>query len=111
MQSTAPFIRAQAERMAINAPVQGTAADAMRVAMNRVYTYLAESKKLDDVRILLQVHDELLFEIKNEVLDVEIPKLVTVMEGVLGDFETYGVPLQVDVAVGPNWGMLEDRRV
>lgn len=108
MQSTAPFIRAQAERMAINAPVQGTAADAMRVAMNRVYTYLGNEQKLDDVRILLQVHDELLFEIKDDVLKEEVPKLVTLMEGVLDQYETYGVPLQADVAVGPNWGMMND---
>ena len=109
MQSTAPFIRAQAERMAINAPVQGTAADAMRVAMNRVYEYVISKKKTDDVRILLQVHDELLFEIKNDVLEAEIPKLVELMQGVLDKYETSGVPIKADVAVGPNWGMLTDR--
>ena len=110
MQSTAPFIRAQAERMAINAPVQGTAADAMRVAMNHVYEYLVKEKKTDDVRILLQVHDELLFEIKNEVLEAEIPKLVELMQGVLEGYDTSGVPIKADVAVGPNWGMLADRQ-
>ena len=109
MQSTAPFIRAQAERMAINAPVQGTAADAMRVAMNHVYDYLHAAKKFDDVRMLLQVHDELLFEIKNEVLETEIPQLVSLLEGVLEGYETSGVPIKADVAVGPNWGELLDR--
>ena len=109
MQSTAPFIRAQAERMAINAPVQGTAADAMRVAMNRVYEYLVKEKKTDNIHILLQVHDELLFEIKNEMLESEIPKLVELMQGVLEGYETSGVPIKADVAVGPNWGMLTDR--
>ncbi len=109
MRSAAPFIRAQAERMAINAPVQGTAADAMRVAMNKVYEYIVSEKKVDDVRILLQVHDELLFEIKNEVLEKEIPKLVALMEGVLEGYDTRGVPIKVDVAVGPNWAELEDR--
>jgi DNA polymerase-1 len=108
MKSTAPFIRAQAERMAINAPVQGTAADAMRIAMNHVYAYLETGKKFDAVRILLQVHDELVFEIKNEVIELEIPKLVALMEGVLDGYETYGVPLKAEVAVGPNWGKLED---
>lgn len=108
MQSTAPFIRAQAERMAINAPVQGTAADAMRVAMNLVYQYIQTEKKTDDVRILLQVHDELLFEIKTDKLKTEIPKLVTLMERVLEGYETSGVPIRADVATGPNWGMLED---
>lgn len=108
MQSTAPFIRAQAERMAINAPVQGTAADAMRVAMNLVYTYIQAEGRTDDVRILLQVHDELLFEIKTEKLNTEIPKIVTLMESVLAGYETMGVPIKADVAVGPNWGLLED---
>lgn len=109
MRSSAPFIRAQAERMAINAPVQGTAADAMRVAMNNVYQYITTNKKTNDIRILLQVHDELLFEIKNEVLENEIPKLVEQMEGVLEGYETRGVPIKVDVAVGPNWAELVDR--
>jgi DNA polymerase-1 len=110
MRSSAPFIRAQAERMAINAPVQGTAADAMRIAMNHVYEYVTTSNKTDDIRILLQVHDELLFEIKNEVVENEISKLVELMEGVLEGHETRGVPIKVDVAVGPNWAELVDRK-
>ncbi len=109
MKSSAPFIRAQAERMAINAPVQGTAADVMRVAMNNVYQYVTDAKKTDDVRILLQVHDELLFEIKTKTLEAEIPKLVALMEGVLEGYDTRGVPIKVDVAVGPNWAELVDR--
>ena len=109
MRSSATFIRAQAERMAINAPVQGTAADVMRVAMNNVYQYMSNEKKTDDVRILLQVHDELLFEVRNEVLEQEIPKLVAQMENVLAGYETRGVPIKVDVAVGPNWAELVDR--
>jgi len=109
MRSSAPFIKAQAERMAINAPVQGTAADAMRVAMNNVYQYITTNKKTDDVRILLQVHDELLFEIKTEKVEKEISKLVELMENVLEGYETRGVPIKVDVAVGPNWAELVDR--
>lgn len=109
MRSSAPFIRAQAERMAINAPVQGTAADAMRVAMNNVYHYIIAEKKTEDIRILLQVHDELLFEIKSEVVEKEIPKLVALMEGVLAGYETREVPIKADVAVGPNWAELIDR--
>jgi len=108
--SNAPFIRAQAERMAINAPIQGTAADVMRIAMNEVYGYLKDSQKLGDIRMLLQVHDELVFEIKNELLDKEIPVLVGLMEGVLIGKENFGVPIKVDVAVGPNWADLEDKK-
>ena len=108
MQSTAPFIRAAAERMAINAPVQGTAADVMRVAMNEIYAYLKQAGKLDDVRMLLQVHDELVFEIKTEKVETELPKLKALMEGVLRNSETYGVPLTAESKVGPNWGELEE---
>ncbi len=107
MQSTAPFIRAAAERMAINAPVQGTAADVMRVAMNEIYNYLKIENKFTDVRMLLQVHDELVFEIKDSALKSELPKLTAILEGVLRDRETYGVPLLVESKVGPNWGELK----
>lgn len=108
IKSNAPFIKAQAERMAINAPIQGTAADVVRIAMNRVYQYLKTENKLNDIKILLQVHDELVFEIKDELVKEEVPKLVALMEGVLADRETYGVPIKVDVAVGPNWADLAD---
>ncbi|MBP9717182.1 MAG: hypothetical protein KBD44_00520 [Candidatus Pacebacteria bacterium] len=104
--SGAPFIRAMAERMAINAPVQGTAADMMRVAMITIYTRLTKEKKTDTVRMLLQVHDELVFEIKDEVLVKEIGVLKAEMEEVLADYETYGVPLTAEVATGKNWGEL-----
>lgn len=105
--SGAPFIKAMAERMAINAPVQGTAADMMRVAMNNIYTRLSKEEKLSDVKILLQVHDELVFEIKNELLNTEIPLLVKDLENVLRGQETFAVPIVAEVAVGKNWGELE----
>jgi DNA polymerase-1 len=107
IKSSAPFIRAAAERMAINAPIQGTAADVMRLAMINVFDYLKTNNLLDEVHILLQVHDELVFEIKKEVIDEVVPNLVKAMEGVLKDFDTYKVPLVVDVAKGPNWADME----
>lgn len=110
IRSGAPFIRAQAERMAINAPIQGTAADVMRIAMNKVYQTQKETGQLDKVRMLLQVHDELVFEIKEELLEKEIPRLVNLMEGVLHDKETYGVELKVDVATGNNWADLKEQK-
>lgn len=106
--SSAPFIRAQAERMAINAPVQGTAADAMRIAMNEVYAHLKKGNTMDSVKMLMQVHDELVFEIDENVLDKEVKKLTEIMEGVLDDEQTHGVPILVDVEVGKSWGDLED---
>ncbi len=106
IRSNAPFIRAQAERMAINAPIQGTAADVMRVAMIEVNHYLDKTKKHDAVRMLLQVHDELLFEIKTTALAEVVPELKLCLEQVLVDKDTHGVPLEVKVLTGPNWADL-----
>jgi DNA polymerase-1 len=92
--------------MAINAPVQGTAADAMRVAMNRVFDEVVQGSN-DSVRMLLQVHDELVFEIKDEVLEAVVPRIVSLMESVLSDKENHGVPIKVSVKRGPNWADLE----
>ena len=110
IRSSAPFIRAQAERMAINAPIQGTAADVMRVAMLRAQEYINDNNLNTTARLLLQVHDELVFEIKNDEVKNLVPKLVAIMEGVLEGKETFGVPLKVDVAVGPNWADLVDQK-
>lgn len=106
--SKLPFIKAQAERMAINAPIQGTAADVVRLAMIRVAEYLHKEKLNAEVKILLQVHDELVFEIKSEVVNQVVPQLRKIMEGVLVGKETFGVPIKVDVAKGPNWADLKD---
>ena len=100
--SSVSFIRAQAERMAINAPIQGTAADCMRIAMLRIAAYIDGLQK-DEVRMLLQVHDELVFEIKTNALSSHTKKIVEVMENVLSDEERRGVPLKVEVKVGNNW--------
>ena len=108
IQSSAPFIRAQAERMAINAPVQGTAADAMRIAMNEVYAYIKKGKKQDSIHLLMQVHDELIFEIKDKDVEKEVQKLKEIMEGVLEGQEDYGVPIVADTAVGENWAELKE---
>jgi DNA polymerase I len=94
--------------MAINAPIQGTAADVMRLAMINVFDYLKTSNLLDDVRILLQVHDELVFEIKAGKENEVVPNLVRAMEGVLDKVDTRGVPLKVDVAKGPNWADMKE---
>lgn len=101
--SGAPFIRAQAERMAINAPVQGTSADIIRVAMVRIHTFLKKEKLTKDVHMMLQVHDELVFEIKDNLVKKIVPKLKKFMEETLSLEETKQVPLIVDVKVGENW--------
>lgn len=103
MNSSAQFIRAQAERMAINAPVQGTSADIIRIAMVRIYEHLTKGKLTADVHMMLQVHDELVFEIKDKQVQTLVPLLRKIMEEVLPLTETRGVPIAVDAKVGANW--------
>jgi DNA polymerase I len=93
--SSVPFIRASAERMAINAPIQGTAADIVRVAMVKIWEHIKTNKISDSVRMLLQIHDELVFEIKNEELSKQIPVLKAIMES------------PVEVKIGQNWRDME----
>lgn len=105
--SSVPFIKAQAERMAINAPIQGTAADCLRIAMIRINNYIESFEKPDDVRLLMQIHDELLFEIKEEQVKKVVPELTKIMEQVLDKKQSHGVPLVADVKMGNNWNEME----
>jgi DNA polymerase I len=104
--SAVPFIRASAERMAINAPIQGTAADIVRIAMVRIADYLKKEKMGDDAKMLLQIHDELVFEIKAGQEEKYIPKFLAIMEDVLEGKETFGVPIVAEVKVGHNWAQM-----
>ncbi len=93
--------RAAAERMAINMPVQGTQADLIKLAMIEIAHELP--KLSPKSRMLLQVHDELVFEIPSKEVHTLAPKLVALMEGV----EKIGVPIVVDAKVGTNWDEME----
>jgi DNA polymerase-1 len=97
--SSMPQLVSQAERVAINAPIQGTAADMIKIAMVRVSEYLRKNYEENDAKMLLQVHDELLFEIKNELVDKIEPAIKRIMENVC----EMSVPITVDSKVGPNW--------
>lgn len=94
------MLQAAAERAAINMPVQGTAADIMKLAMIAVHKAI-EAKKIDAIMIL-QVHDELVFEIEIDKIASESKKIQKIMEGVV----KLAVPLVVDIEVGENWGDL-----
>lgn len=107
LQSPIPYVRASAERMAINAPIQGTAtADIIKLALKDVVAMIDAEGYADQVFPLLQVHDELLFEIHESVIDVVIPRITELMETVLErsflKYETR-VPLKVSVGMGDNW--------
>ena len=89
--------------MAINAPIQGTSADMIRIAMVEIQNYIEKENLEKDVRMLLQVHDELVFEIKDSVVKAVTPKLEALLEGVLNGKDTHGVPIIADTKVGDNW--------
>ena len=89
--------RQAAERIAINAPMQGTAADIIKRAMIDVDQWL-EATELD-VKMILQVHDELVFEVRESLLDTFIPKLSELMSHAI----PLSVPLVVEAGVGDNW--------
>ncbi len=94
-------LRGFAERTAVNTPLQGTAADLIKLAMIRIDAELRQRKLRS--RMLLQVHDELVFEVHEGELEVMKQLVAQQMENV---FELK-VPLKVDVGVGPNWRDLE----
>lgn len=106
MKSSLPYVRAQAERMAINAPIQGTQADIIKLAMVRVDEMLSKEHAQDDVHLLLQVHDELVYEIRDTRLEVLSIKIKEIMESVLPVAETRGVPIIATMKSGPNWGTM-----
>lgn len=95
--SMLPQVRAAAERMAINMPVQGTDADLMKLAMIAIHKNL---KKISErARMLLQVHDELVFEVPES----EVQKVGAWLKDTMEQVEKIGVPIVVEVKAGKNW--------
>ena len=102
IQGSQPSHRAFAERAAINAPIQGAAADIIRRAMVRIPGAL-DAAGLGDVRMLLQVHDELIFEVPEAKVEKTRALVREVMENAPLPAQTLTVPLVVDTGIGPNW--------
>lgn len=86
-----------AERAAINAPMQGSASDIMKRAMISVDNWLQKEKI--PARIIIQVHDELVFEVKNNIINFAVKKIKKLME----ECFVLDVPLKVDIGIGKNW--------
>ncbi|WBO22486.1 DNA polymerase I [Sphingomonas abietis] len=101
--SSTQHIRQGAERAAINAPIQGTCADIIKRAMVRMGPALAEAG-LPDVKMLLQVHDELVFELPEKDVDAATTVIRAVMESAAAPLVTLSVPLGVEIGTGPSWG-------
>ncbi len=107
MKSPLPYVRSQAERMAINAPIQGTQSDVIKLAMVRIDDMLRARGLRDEAHLLLQVHDELVFEVRNEHVSELAAEIEHLMETVLTDDMRKGVPIIAEAKVGPNWGTME----
>ncbi|MGE3067580.1 MAG: DNA polymerase I, partial [Hyphomicrobiaceae bacterium] len=97
-----PSMRGFLERAAINAPIQGSAADIIRRAMARMPSAL-EAAGLSATRMLLQVHDELIFEAKDADVDKTIETVISVMEKAAEPAVRFRVPIHVDAKAATNW--------
>ena len=96
-------VRKGAERMAINTPLQGTAADIIKVAMIKIQDLADKKYSAGEVKMLLQVHDELVFEVKENLVEKAVIEIKEIMESVI----KLKVPLGVDASAGDNWGEME----
>ncbi|MBO3271098.1 DNA polymerase I [Hymenobacter defluvii] len=92
-------LRGYTERNAINAPIQGTAADIIKKAMIDIHHWIVDQKL--GTRMILQVHDELVFDVPKEELELVTPKIKELMANAL--LLPHGVPLEVEAGTGSNW--------
>jgi len=90
-------IRSASERTAINAPIQGTAADILKIAMINIDEWINKSN--GKIKMLMQVHDELVFEVEDDFLDNAITKINDLMSNCY----TLNTPLIVDIGTGDSW--------
>lgn len=104
LKSPIPFIRASAERMAMNAPLQGTAADIIKIAMKHAHDGLEKAGLLSEVHLLIQIHDELLYEVKeNKVGEARL-----IIEEAMEHAVEFPVPITVSVKAGHRFGSMQD---
>ena len=89
--------RQAAERAAINAPLQGSAADIIKKAMIDVDQWIGKNNS--DIKMIMQVHDELIFEVKKDFADEALKNIISHMEGSV----KLDIPLIVDAKTGANW--------
>ena len=90
--------------MAVNMPVQGTSADLLKLAMIKIHDLIHKEKAEENVKMLLNIHDELLFEIKDALLSEWAVKIREIMENI----HKFDVPLIVDAKYGINWAEMEE---
>lgn len=102
--SALPNLRSQAERMAVNAPIQGTQADIIKLAMIRADELIEKNDWREDVRLILQVHDELVYEISKDKAEPAAREICRIMEQIVAKSELSGIPIVAQISIGENWG-------
>ncbi len=105
--SSLPGVVAQAERMAVNAPIQGTQADIIKLAMVQCDELIEKNKWRSKVKLTMQVHDELVFEISEDIAEETALKLKKVMEDAAPVERLSGVPIIAEASIGANWGEMK----
>jgi DNA polymerase-1 len=108
LKSKIPYVVAMAERMAINAPIQGTEADIIKLAMVNIHEWIKKEGLENDVRMLLQVHDELVFEIKEGLVEKVVPKIKESMERVEIPEDKDKIVCVAEAEAGENWLEMEE---
>ena len=108
IRSPIAYVRAAAERMAINAPMQGTQSDIVKLAMVRIDELFEREGLRQKAYTLLQVHDELIFEIDESLVQDIAPKIQTIMENIVPAHERRGIPLIAKGYAGKNWGEMKE---
>ncbi len=103
LKSKIPYVKAMAERMAINAPIQGTEADIIKLAMVNIFEWIEKEKAESEIRMLLQVHDELVFEIKDSKVKDCVKKIKDIMESVDIPEDKDKIVCVANAEVGENW--------
>ena len=98
IRSSNAIIRGAAERLAVNTPLQGSQADIIKMAMIKIDKEIKKTKL--QVHMILQIHDELIFELPNNQVDRASPIIKSIMENIV----KLKVPLIVNINIGNNWG-------
>ena len=107
IKSKIPYIRSAAERMAMNAPLQGTQSDIMKLAIIGIDAYLDKEGLLINAHLILQVHDEIVYEVREDIADKIVPTIKKIMESVMDIKHTKGVPIIANAYKGKSWGGVE----
>lgn len=105
--SSLPGLVAQAERMAINAPIQGTQADIIKLAMVHCDKLIEKNNWREKVKLTMQVHDELVFEVAEDAAEEIAFTLKKAMEDAAPIEKLAQVPIVAEAAIGPNWGEMQ----